>query len=106
MTDFDRQIADLDRALRAAKQARRDASRQPRDEPDGKLYFAVGANIRAARIASGMTQGELAQRAGILRTSIVNIEGGKQRLPLATLYDIADALGMQAVELLPRNEDV
>lgn len=104
--DISDRIAALEQELRQAKLARRLASQQPRNEPGGVLYFTVGIAIRQARQAIEMTQGELAKRAGLARTSIVNIEGGKQRVPLATLYDIADVLGVQAVTLLPRNEDV
>jgi transcriptional regulator with XRE-family HTH domain len=54
----------------------------------------------------GISQEELGKRIGFVRTSIVNIECGRQRLPIATLYDIADALNVQAIALLPKNEDV
>lgn len=104
--DISDRITQLEQELRKAKLERRLAAQQPRNEPGGVLYFTVGIAIRAARQAKEMTQAELAKRTGLARTSIVNIEGGKQRLPLATLYDIADALGVQAVALLPRNEDV
>ena len=70
------------------------------------MYRAVGEAIRSTRLAQDMTQERLAKAVGFLRTSVVNIESGRQRVPLATLYDIADALGVQAVALLPRNEDV
>jgi DNA-binding XRE family transcriptional regulator len=99
-------IAVLEEQLRLAKLERRRGAQAPRDEPGGILYWTIGIAIRNARVASGMNQEELARRVELSRTSIVNIEGGRQRLPLATLYDIADALGLQATLLLPRNEDV
>ncbi len=105
MSELDARIAELDRQLRLAKLERRKGARAPRDEPGGALYWAVGVAIRQARINAGINQEELARRVDLRRTSIVNIEGGRQRLPLTTLYDIADALGVQAVALLPRNED-
>jgi DNA-binding XRE family transcriptional regulator len=101
---IDARIAELERQLRDAKRERRLGG--PKDEPGGALYWEVGIAIRRKRELLGMSQEELANRAGIGRTSIVNIEGGRQRLPLTTLYDIADALQVQAVQLLPRNEDV
>ncbi len=103
---IDDRIADLEAQLRQAKQQRREERHQPRDEPGGVLYWTIGAAIRTARMAAGISQSDLATRSGLRRTSIVNIEGGNQRLPIATLYDIADVLGVQAVSLLPRNEDV
>lgn len=99
-------IADLEAQLRAAKAERQLRAHAPMSEPGGLLYWQIGINIREARIAAGLTQAELAERVPILRTSITNIEAGRQRLPLTTLYDIADALKVQAVQLLPRNEDV
>jgi len=102
----DQHIADLEEQLRLARLQRRIERKQPRNEPGGVLYWTIGAAVRKARFIAGINQEELAKRVGLRRTSIVNIEGGRQRLPIATLYDIADALGIQAVSLLPRNEDV
>lgn len=106
MSDINTRIAELEAQLRLAKLERRKGAQAPRNEPGGALYWEVGAAIRKVRIAAGINQDELAKRVALSRTSIVNIEGGRQRLPLTTLYDIADALGVQAVALLPRNEDV
>lgn len=106
MTDLDKRIAELEEQLRQARRERRVAWKQPRDEPGGVLYWTIGETIREARHAQGISQEELAKRVGLSRVSIVNIECGRQRLPIATLYDIADALGVQAVTLLPRNEEV
>jgi DNA-binding XRE family transcriptional regulator len=106
MDDINARITELEEQLRRAKRERRKGNQGPRDEPGGALYWEVGVAIRRARIDKGLSQPELADLVGLRRTSIVNIEGGRQRLPLTTLYDIADALGVQAVSLLPRNEDV
>lgn len=76
------------------------------DTPGETLYRAVGERIRAVRERRGLTQGDLAAMVDLRRTSITNIEQGRQRLPIATLYDIADALGVEAVELLPPNSEV
>ncbi len=99
-------IDELERQLRLAKLERRKGAQEPRDEPGGVLYWAVGCAIRKTRVGKGIGQQELADLVSMRRTSIVNIEGGRQRLPISTLYDIADALGVQATTLLPRNEDV
>lgn len=53
----------------------------------------LGLNIRALRKMRGMTQAELAARAGVERTSITNIEAGRQMLTVATINAIAGALG-------------
>lgn len=101
------QRAALDAQIKEVKRAERLAGKAPPWGPEGAaLYRAVGDAIRSARLAQDMTQAQLAHAVGFRRTSVVNIEAGRQRVPLATLYDIADALGVQAVALLPRNEDV
>ncbi len=37
----------------------------------------------------------------MLRTSIVNLEAGRQRAPLHTLYPVCAVLGIEATDLLP-----
>lgn len=66
------------------------------------LYRSIGRNVRVAREASDMTQEDVASAAGVLRTSIANIEAGRQRVPLHTLSRIADALQTPVSALLPR----
>jgi transcriptional regulator with XRE-family HTH domain len=48
-----------------------------------------------------MSQEVLAQRSNLSRTSIVNIERGRQGVSLATLYRLATALGLPPAALLP-----
>lgn len=62
--------------------------------------------VRARRGREGLTQGQLAGRIGMTRTSITNIEKGRQKVQLHTLYDIAAALGASPAELLPSAEKV
>jgi transcriptional regulator with XRE-family HTH domain len=65
------------------------------------LYSEIGAAIREARDEAGITQKELADRAGMSRASIANIEAGRQQFPLHVLYRIARALDVDATRLLP-----
>lgn len=65
------------------------------------LYAEIGRRIRSEREALGFTQTDLAQAVGLLRTSIANIESGRQRLPIQTLYQIAYELGVPIYALLP-----
>jgi transcriptional regulator with XRE-family HTH domain len=65
------------------------------------LYRHIGAAIRRQREARGMTQAQLAEAVELLRTSIVNLEAGRQRAPLHTLYPICAALGIEIADLLP-----
>lgn len=48
-----------------------------------------------------MTQEKLGQIIGLSRTSITNIEKGRQHIPLHHLYSIADALRVHPDVLLP-----
>lgn len=73
---------------------------------DGGLYIALGGLVRSRRTRARMTQDELARRVGMTRTSITNIESGRQKVQLDTLYDIADALDVSPESLLPRREAV
>ncbi len=68
-------------------------------------YVAVGRQIAQARQAK-MTQESLAQRLSLTRTSIINIEKGRQQILVHTLADIAGALGVPITTLLPPQDDV
>lgn len=63
----------------------------------------LGKRIRAAREGTTprLTQDVLAQRSGLARTSITNIETGNQQPTLHALWRIADALDRSPCELLP-----
>jgi transcriptional regulator with XRE-family HTH domain len=65
------------------------------------LYVQIGKQIRDRRRKKGITQERLAELASLTRTSITNIEKGRQKLPIHTLYALANALGAEATELLP-----
>ena len=71
----------------------------------GGLYVALGGLVRARRESAGMTQGELARLVGMTRTSISNIESGRQKLQIHTLYDVARALEISPATLLPTRAD-
>ena len=60
----------------------------------------VGANVRALRIAKGMTQERLAFAAELDLTYIGGIERGRRNPSLLAMARIADALGASIVELL------
>ena len=66
-----------------------------------EIYVHIGQRIQEERKSLGFLQQDLAQEIGLLRTSIVNIEAGRQRLPIHKLYEIAEALGVSVSCLLP-----
>jgi transcriptional regulator with XRE-family HTH domain len=65
-----------------------------------EIYKRVGEKIRAAR-GKNLSQEALASAIGMTRSSISNIEKGRQKLLLHTLLDISDALQVQPASLLP-----
>lgn len=72
---------------------------------NGGLYVTLGRLVRAQRESASVTQGELARLVGMTRTSISNIESGRQKLQIHTLYDIARALKVPPEALLPTLTD-
>lgn len=64
------------------------------------IYAQLGAAIRDARNVKRITQGELADKIGLSRTSITNIEAGRQQILFHTLRDIADVLNINLFTLL------
>lgn len=70
-----------------------------------EVYREIGRRIRAEREALGFSQVDLAKEIGLTRTSITNIEAGRQRMLIHTLYDIANALGVAIACLYPKNEE-
>jgi len=67
------------------------------------LYCEVGRRIRDARTkrTPRLTQEALAGLVSLTRTSITNIEKGRQKILLHTLSDIAEAIHVPLTSLLP-----
>jgi len=65
------------------------------------FYREVGQNVRMKREQLGLTQEALASQVALTRTSITNIEKGRQKLLLHTFVDIAHALSVAPASLLP-----
>ncbi len=70
------------------------------------LYTYVGKAIREARRGRGLAQTNLASVVGLTRTSISNIENGRQKILLHTFFEIARALDVDPLHLLPPHEPV
>jgi DNA-binding XRE family transcriptional regulator len=65
------------------------------------FYAEVGRRVRHAHELAGLTQDTLAARVALSRTSVTNIEGGRQKMMLHTLWELASALGVEPTTLLP-----
>jgi transcriptional regulator with XRE-family HTH domain len=59
-----------------------------------RLYQAIGDQIKAARTKNKVTQTDLGKRIGLTRSSIANIEAGRQRVMLHWLFQIAQELNI------------
>ena len=65
-----------------------------------QLHLTVAANIRRFRQNINLSQEALADKCGLHRTYIGAIERGERNITINTLARGADALGVQAVDLL------
>jgi len=65
------------------------------------FYPEFGRRVRLARRRAHLSQDTLGRLTGLNRTSITNIEAGRQRIPLHLLPAFAIALDVEPVELLP-----
>lgn len=70
------------------------------------LYRRIGERLKSRREELGLKQGQLAEAVGLLRTSITNIESGRQRPPIHLLYALCAALNLDAAEVLPASEEM
>lgn len=68
------------------------------------LYQQIGSAIASRRAAQKISQLTLATAVGLTRTSISNIEKGRQKMLVHTLIDIAEALELSPSALLPTKE--
>jgi transcriptional regulator with XRE-family HTH domain len=71
------------------------------DETINVFYMDVGRHVRNARVRAGATQAQLAEMASMTRSSVANIEAGRQRVPVHTLVVIAAALNLNPGDLFP-----
>lgn len=71
------------------------------------LYADVGRRVRSARVSitqerrEAWTQEQLARKLGLTRSSVANLEAGRQRIPLHILFLIAENLRVPLADLLP-----
>lgn len=78
----------------------------PRMPDDLKPQAAVGQAIREIRLREGLTQEDLALRAGFHLTWVSRVESGTQATGWPTLKRIADALGVRMVEIAAVTERI
>jgi transcriptional regulator with XRE-family HTH domain len=69
-------------------------------KPIEACYRLIGAKVEHIRSALGWTQEELAEKIGLKRTSIANIEAGRQRVLLHDIEKFAMAFNTTPKQLL------
>ncbi len=60
----------------------------------------LAENVRRIRKSTGLSQEELADRAGLHRTYISSVERSERNISLETIFLLAVALGVEAAELV------
>ncbi len=65
------------------------------------LYQLLGKNVKRYRNQRGLTQEQLANEISLTRTSVVNIEQGRQHPPLHLVLQIAKVLSINLETLVP-----
>lgn len=65
------------------------------------LYRRFGELVRQHRTNAGLTQEEVGSRVDLSRTSITNIEKGRQKVLLHQLFSLAAAFETSPASLLP-----
>lgn len=71
------------------------------EEPIGAVFGAV---LRERREAAGISQEQLADRAGLHRTYVSLIERGKRTASIEVVRKFAKALGVSMAELIEATE--
>ena len=72
---------------------------------DSQTLSALGAAVRARRVAVGMGVGELAQRVGCSRFSVINLERGHKAVSVVVFVRVCLELGMPINQLLAQNSE-
>ena len=62
-------------------------------------------NIASERVRQGMSQGDLAERLGVARQTILRWENGKTNPPTSALYMMADIFGCSTDYLVGRTDE-
>ena len=68
------------------------------------LHRIIGEQIKVKRLANSLKQENLAFKVGLTRSSIAQIEAGKQAPSVYLLYRLCDALKITVSDVLPKDE--
>ena len=70
------------------------------DAQDETFFKVLGARLKEARRAQGMTQVELAEKLGIAQQTLAHYEVGRLRVPISLLPVLAQTLRLTFDEIL------
>jgi len=76
------------------------------DTPIPPIVTALATVLREARHEADLTQGKLAERAGISMRYVALLEKGEYQPSITVLHGVATALDMPLSELIRRAEEV
>ena len=71
------------------------------DAVEDPVAAGIAAAVRAQRLAAGLSMRALASRAGMSQPFLSNLENSRAMPSIATLYKIAEALGVSPRDFLP-----
>ncbi|MDE3075131.1 MAG: helix-turn-helix transcriptional regulator [Chloroflexota bacterium] len=77
---------------------------RPRQPVPPELLQAFGDTVRSLRLRAGLSQEELARRAGLHFTYVSSVERGERNISLRNIHALASALGVAVSELF-RSDD-
>lgn len=69
------------------------------------IIAKLGASVRGLRLRQGLSQEELAERAGLHRTYIAGIEGSGRNITIKNIDKLANALRVSTADLLSGLDD-
>lgn len=75
------------------------------EEKTGSIYYKIGKKIKEWRLVREYTQKDLAEKMSTTRDEISNYKQGRTAVPLDKLYEMAEALSINIMDLLELTED-
>lgn len=68
--------------------------------PTSSPIKIFAANVKRFRLSAGLSQEALAEKAGLHRTYVSSVERAERNISLQNIFTLAEALGVDARELL------
>src|SRR5436189_6114987 len=68
------------------------------------LLSQIGNRVRTRRVSMGWTLREIADRSGVSSRFLSDLESGKRNISVARLADVARALDVPLISLMPSEE--